>query len=127
MGLWVDNPFYFFMSKPDGVDYIEELFKDTSGIVKLFELLSDKDNMRILTFLYTLSRESFVTAGTISKALSIKREKVDKMLNLLVDYSILTGPATFRFIRFRLKGKMPKRMRTEWIRILRDCSLHFYS
>jgi hypothetical protein len=29
MGLRVDNPFYFFMSKPDGVDYIEELFKDT--------------------------------------------------------------------------------------------------
>ena len=105
MGLRVDNPFYFFMSKPDGVDYIEELFKDTSGIVKLFEMLSDKDNMRILTFLYTLSRESFVTAGTISKALSIKREKVDKMLNLLVDYSIFNRSGNLPFYKISVEGE----------------------
>lgn len=105
MGLRVDNPFFFFMSKPEGVDYIEELFKDTDGIVKLFEVMSDKDNMRILTFLYTLSRESFVTAGTIAKSLNIKREKVDKLLNSLVDYSIFNRSGNLPFYKIGVEGE----------------------
>jgi len=105
MGLRVDNPFFYFMSKPENYDYIEGLFKDTDGITKLFELLSDKDNMRILVYLYTLSRESFVTAGTISKALSIKREKVDKMLNSLVDYSIFTNSGNLPFYKISVEGE----------------------
>ena len=105
MGLRVDNPFCYFMSKPDGVDYIENLFKESDTIVKLFELLSDKENMRMLIYLYTLSRESFVTAGTISKALSIKREKVDKMLNSLVDFSIFNRSGNLPFYKISVEGE----------------------
>lgn len=99
MGLRVDNPFFFFMSNPENYDYVEELFKDTDGIIKLFKLLSDKDNMQILIYLYTFSRESFVTAATISKALSIKREKVDKLLSSLVDYSIFCNSGNLPFFK----------------------------
>ena len=105
MGLRVDNPFFFFMSRPENYDYIEELFKDTDGIVKLFEILSDKDNMRILIYLYTFSRESFVTAATISKALSIKREKVDKLLSALVDYSIFCKSGNLPFYKIAVVGE----------------------
>ncbi|MBP5332134.1 MAG: hypothetical protein J6Y89_09815, partial [Lachnospiraceae bacterium] len=63
----------------------------------LFKMLSDKDNMKIITYLYTLSGSACVTAGTISKALCINRDKVDKLLKSLVDYSIFNTSGNLPF------------------------------
>jgi len=84
-GLREDNNFSFFLNKTKNYDMYEELFKDTSKMEALFKILSDRENILILAFLYTLKPDEFVSVDVISKSLGIDRSKVKKLMDMLFD------------------------------------------
>ena len=84
MGLREDNNFYVWLKQDEGKDIFEKLLSDPERICDVFKIMSDKDNMRILTYLYSLSSGEFAGADTIAKALKLSKEKVDKTLNEIV-------------------------------------------
>jgi transcriptional regulator with XRE-family HTH domain len=84
MGLREDNNFYVWLKQDEEKDIFEKLLSDPERICDVFKIMSDKDNMRILTYLYSLSSGEFAGADTIAKALKLSKEKVDKTLNEIV-------------------------------------------
>ena len=51
----------------------------------LFRILSDKDNILIIAFLYTLKNGEFASVDVISKSLRIDKSKVKKLMDMLFD------------------------------------------
>lgn len=80
-GLREDNDISFFLNKTKNYDLYEELLKDTSKIEKLFKLLSDRDNISIIAFLYTLKNGEFASVDVISKSLGIDKAKVKEFMD----------------------------------------------
>ncbi len=83
MGLREDNDICFFLNKTADYDIFEELLKDTTKVEKLFRILSDKDNIRIISFLYTLKPGEFVSDDVIAKSLGIEKAKVIELMDKL--------------------------------------------
>jgi transcriptional regulator with XRE-family HTH domain len=84
-GLGEDNDISFFLNRSKDYDLYEELLKDTEKIQTLFKLLSDKDNISIIAFLYTLKLGEFVSVDVISKSIGIDKSKVKKLMDTLFD------------------------------------------
>lgn len=76
-GLREDNDFYLFLNDPADKTVLDDLFKDTGKIESLFKLLSDKDNIAILAYLYSLGHGEFAGIDTIAKATGLKKSKVE--------------------------------------------------
>ena len=84
-GLREDNDISFFLNRSVDYDLYEELLKDTDRIQMLFSLLSDKDNIMIIAFLYTLKSGEYASLDVISKSLGIDKSKVKKLIDVLFD------------------------------------------
>lgn len=84
-GLREDNDISFFLNKSKDYDLYEELLKDTNKIENLFKVLSDKENISIIAFLYTLKPGEFASVDVISKSLRIDKFKVKKLMDMLFD------------------------------------------
>ena len=82
-GLREDNDISFFLNKTKNYDLYEELLKDTSKIEKLFKILSDRDNISIIAFLYTLKNGEFASVDVISKSLGIDKAKVKEFMDTI--------------------------------------------
>ena len=84
-GLREDNDISFFLNRSVDYDLYEELLKDTDRIQMLFSLLSDKENIMIIAFLYTLKSGEYASLDVISKSLGIDKSKVKKLIDVLFD------------------------------------------
>ena len=84
-GLREDNDISFFLNKAKDYDLFEELLKDTDRMQTLFRILSDKDNISIIAFLYTLKSGEYASVDVISKSLRIDKSKVKKLMDMLFD------------------------------------------
>ena len=84
-GLREDNDISFFLNRTNDYDLYEELLKDTSKIEALFKVLSDRDNISIIAFLYTLKNGEFASVDVISKSLGIDKAKVKKFMDTIFE------------------------------------------
>ena len=110
MGLREDNNFSLFLQSPDGKDVFEDLLKDTGRLAGLFGILSDRDKLAIITYLYTLKNGEFAGADQVAHATGINLDKVKKVL------SELTGSvgdphlaAPFRYVKV-INGDKPDKV-----------------
>ncbi|MCR5251931.1 MAG: helix-turn-helix transcriptional regulator [Lachnospiraceae bacterium] len=71
-----DNDFYLFLDDPEGKDVMERLFRDTEKLEELFRILSDRDNIAIIAYLYSLAPGEYAGVDTIAKATGVKKSKV---------------------------------------------------
>lgn len=86
-GVREDNDFYLFVNSPEDRTMLEDLFRDTEKEEKLFRILSDKDNLKIMAYLYTLAPGEYAGIDTIAEATGIKKAKVAASLDELSDKS----------------------------------------
>ncbi len=84
MGLREDNNFGLSLYSPEDKEVFEDLLRDTRGLTELFGLLSDRDNLAIITYLYSLKNGEFAGADSIAGATGINRDKVRKSLEELI-------------------------------------------
>ena len=84
MGLREDNNFGLSLYSPEDKEVFEDLLRDTRGLTELFGLLSDRDNLAIITYLYSLKNGEFAGADSIAGATGISRDKVRKSLEELI-------------------------------------------
>ncbi len=94
-GLREDNDFYLFLNNPEDRTVLEDLFRDTGKVEKLFGLLSDKDNISIMAYLYTLAPGEYAGVDTIARATGVKKAKVAASLNEMSDKDTGNGPVIF--------------------------------
>ena len=85
MGLREDNNFYVWLKTDEEKDIFEKLLTNSDRLCDVFKIFSDKDNMKILTYLYSLSIGEFAGADTIAKALKLNKDKVQKTLGELIE------------------------------------------
>ena len=71
MGLSQNSDFQFFVSNPIGKQGFENLFKNSADLCGLFKILSDKDAVAIIGYLYSLSAGEYAGVKTISKAVGV--------------------------------------------------------
>lgn len=83
MGLREDNDFGVQLNKPKDFDIFEELVKDTSKMETLFRLLSQRDNILVITYLYTLKDGELAGVDAIEKATGVKKETIQAFLTEL--------------------------------------------
>ena len=110
-GLREDNDISFFLNKSEDYDLYEELLKDTEKTQSLFKLLSDKENISIIAFLYTLKSGEYTSVDVISKSLKIDKSKVKKLMDTLFDNMELENAAFPPFNRASIideRGKEEK-------------------
>ncbi|MCR4654801.1 MAG: helix-turn-helix domain-containing protein [Lachnospiraceae bacterium] len=84
MGLREDNNFSLCIFSPDDKEVFEDLLRDTRGLTELFGLLSDRDNLAIITYLYSLKNGEFAGVDQVAHATGISRDKVRKSLEELI-------------------------------------------
>lgn len=73
--------YYSLMKEPK--EGFASFFQVTDELVELFELLSDRDNLKVLFFLLSLQSGECIGASTIAKRLGLQKEKVEVMLQFL--------------------------------------------
>ena len=98
-GLREDNDFYLFLNDPLDKNVLDDLFKDTEKVVALFKLLSDKDNLSILAYLYSLGPGEYAGIDTIAKATGIKKNKAEASIKELGDVLSSEGNQAIRHVR----------------------------
>ena len=98
-GLREDNDISFFLNKTKDYDLYEELLKDTEKMQSLFRILSDKDNISIIAFLYTLKNGEYTSVDVISKSLGIDKSKVKKLMDMLFNEMEFDNAAVSPFNR----------------------------
>lgn len=110
MGLREDNNFSLCLYSPEEKEVFEDLLKDTGRLAGLFGLLSDRDNLAIVTYLYSLKNGEFAGADQVALATGINRDKVKKTLNELtgsVGDPHLAAP--FRYVKV-INGDKPDKV-----------------
>lgn len=114
MGLREDNNFGLYLHSPEDRQVFEDLLKDTEKLTQLFKLLSDRDNLAVITYLYSLKRGEFAGVDTIAKATGLAPDKVRKSLEELTgkigDQEVL---APFRYVKVVNGDKQDKVYGTE--------------
>lgn len=114
MGLREDNNFSLCLYSPDDKAVFEELLKDTGRLAALFGLLSDRDNLAIIAYLYSLKNGEFAGVDQIAHATGINRDKVKKTLDELTES--VGNPhlaAPFRYVKVINKDKPDRVYGTE--------------
>ena len=81
MGHREDNDFFLFLNSPEDKNVFEDLLRDTDRVTDLFKILSDKDNVRIITYLYSLTPDEYAGIDTIAREVGIDKAKVKKALD----------------------------------------------
>ena len=95
MGLREDNDFGVQLNKPKDFDILEELVKDTSKMETLFRLLSQRDNILVITYLYTLKDGELAGVDAIEKVTGVKRENIRTFLTDIFELIENSGKAPF--------------------------------
>ncbi len=80
MGLREDNDFGVQINKPKDFDILEELVRDTSKMEALFKILSQRDNILVITYLYTLRDGELAGIDAIEKVTGVKEENIRTFL-----------------------------------------------
>ena len=65
------------------LEVFEELLEDTEKSAALFGFLSDRDNLAIISYLYSLKNGEFAGVDQVAHATGINRDKVKKALDEL--------------------------------------------
>ncbi|MCR5375537.1 MAG: helix-turn-helix domain-containing protein [Lachnospiraceae bacterium] len=83
MSLVKDKEFFLFLPQPTDAEGYEKWFRDTDDARKLFAFLADRDNLDVVTFLYSLRQGEFASSETIARQAGVPKEKVDSALEYL--------------------------------------------
>ena len=83
MSLVKDKEFFLFLPQPTDAEGYEKWFRDTDDVRKLFAFLSDRDNLDVVTFLYSLRQGEFAGSETIARQTGVPKEKVDSAMEYL--------------------------------------------
>ena len=76
------NPnFHIFFTEPENEAGLLAWLDNKPKVRKLFGFLAEEENVKILTYLYSLGHGEYASKETISKALGIRLEKVAKALD----------------------------------------------
>lgn len=95
MGLREDNDFGVQLNKPKDFDIFEELVKDTSKLEKLFKILSQRDNILVITYLYTLRGGELAGIDAIEKTTGVKEENIRAFLTDIFELIENSGKIPF--------------------------------
>lgn len=75
---------FLFLRQPEEDKGFERWFRDTTEVRKFFGMLADRDNLKVLGFLYTLGIGELASLSTIEKATRVPKEKITAMLDFMV-------------------------------------------
>lgn len=75
--------FHISFTEPESGTGLMAWLENKPKVRKLFGFLAEEENVKILTYLYSLGYGEFASKETISKALGIRLEKVEKALDFL--------------------------------------------
>jgi transcriptional regulator with XRE-family HTH domain len=98
-GLREDNDFYLFLHDPTDKNVLDDLFQNTEKVEALFQLLSDRENITIMAYLYSLEQGEYAGIDTIAKATGIKKSKVEATLKELQRITTGKGVKPIKFVR----------------------------
>lgn len=100
-----NHNFHISFTEPESETGLMAWLENKPKVRKLFGYLSDEENVRILTYLYSLGYGEYAHRETISDVLGIRPEKVEKALDFLCGELAVSnnghGPCT----RIQLVGK----------------------
>ncbi len=101
MGHREDNDFFLFLNSPEDKHVFEDLINDADRVAVLFKLLSDKDNIKIISYLYSLTPGEYAGIDIIAKEVGIDRVKVKKALDDMSEKigDITRGHSPFQFVK----------------------------
>lgn len=74
---------FLFLRQPEGDNGYERWFSDTTAVRKFFGMLADKDNLKVLGFLYTLRVGELASLSTIEKVTRVPKEKITALLDYM--------------------------------------------
>jgi len=78
--------FYIFLPQPEDDKGFERWFRDTGKTRELFRFLSERENLSVVCFLYSLKPGEFATRETVAKQTGLPAEKVAKTLDELFSF-----------------------------------------
>lgn len=84
MNLEAGREYYFLLKDPQNSGY-ESWIKGNKKIYDLFKILSDEENVDVLAYLYSLGAGEFASIETIADALKLNRDKVQKLVEHMVE------------------------------------------
>lgn len=96
MRLNADFEFFSFIKTPPRG--FAKYFKPTDELAKLFEMLSDKINLKILFYILSLKPGEIIRISTVAKQLNIPEKKAAEFLDYLCDIN----PSNGSFRRFSM-------------------------
>lgn len=100
-----NNNFHLFFTEPEKDAGLLAWVENKPKVRKLFGFLAEEENVKILTYLYSLGYGEFASRETISKALGIRLEKVEKALDFLQTELAASGNGNGPCVMIRLVDK----------------------
>lgn len=100
-----NNNFHLFFTEPEKDAGLRAWVENKPKVRKLFGFLAEEENVKILTYLYSLGYGEFASRETISKALGIRLEKVEKALDFLQTELATPGSRNGPCVLIRLVDK----------------------
>lgn len=99
MSLTCGKEFFVYLKNQEAGEGLRVFLKDTEKVRKLFKMLSDKDCVDIISYMYSLSRMQFADVDAISASCKISKEKTEKVLEFLTqDLGLDSGNKPFESI-----------------------------
>ncbi|MBR1651436.1 MAG: hypothetical protein IJ691_09760 [Lachnospiraceae bacterium] len=99
MNLTCGKEFCVYLKNQEAGEGLRVFLKDTEKVRKLFKMLSDKDCVDIISYMYSLSRLQFADVDAISASCKISKEKTEKVLEFLTqDLGLNSGNKPFESI-----------------------------
>lgn len=83
MNLDKGNEFYLLLKRNEETGDFSKFLKNTEAVRNLFKVLSSEENVKVITYLYTLGWGQYAGLDTISEATKISKEKVEKLVKYL--------------------------------------------
>lgn len=77
------NEFYLLLKRNEETGDFSKYLKNTKAVRELFKVLSSEENVRVITYLYTLSWGQYANLDTIAEATKVSKEKVEKLVKYL--------------------------------------------
>lgn len=77
------NEFYLLLKRNEETGDFSKYLKNTKAVRELFKVLSSEENVKVITYLYTLSWGQYASIDTISEATKVSKEKVEKLVKYL--------------------------------------------
>lgn len=86
-----DKDCYVYLHRPEQDKGFETWFRDTTDVRMFFSMLADPDNLKVLTFMYTLAGGELASFTTIQKMTGVPKEKVTAFLDYMTGKLNLSG------------------------------------